>query len=77
MGTTSDSRLLANESLSHNLRDRRAVAHYAGLTGSPDDSGIRRLEKGLTRAARVRHTMIQLAWRFLRFHPNSEVAQLV
>jgi transposase len=27
------------EALSRNLRDRRAVARYAGLTGSPDESG--------------------------------------
>jgi transposase len=69
--------ILANEILSRNLRDRRAVARYAGLTGSPDESGKRRREKGLARAgnARVRHTMIQLAWRFLRFHRNSELAQ--
>jgi transposase len=69
--------ILANEILSRNLRDRRAVARYAGLTGSPDENGNRRREKGLARAgdARVRHTMIQLAWRFLRFHPNSELAK--
>ena len=49
------------------LRDRRAVARYAGLTGSPDESGSRRREKGLAKAgnARVRRGMIQLAWRFL------------
>jgi transposase len=47
------------------------------LTGSPDESGNRRREKGLARAgnARVRRTMIQLAWRFLRFHGNSGLAQ--
>ena len=32
------------------LRDRRAVARYAGLTGSPDESGKRRREKGQARA---------------------------
>ena len=31
--------MLVNEVLSRNLRDRRAVARYAGLTGSPDESG--------------------------------------
>jgi transposase len=56
------------EVLSRNLRDRRAVARYAGLTGSPDESGKRR-EKGLARSgnARVRRGMIQLAWRFLEY----------
>src|SRR5215470_11896147 len=56
--------MLVHEILSRNLRDRRAVARYAGLTGSPDESGIRRRERGLARAgnARVRHSMVQLAW---------------
>jgi len=46
------------EILSETFEDRRAVARYAGLTGSPDESGVKRREKGLakggqcTRAAR-------------------------
>jgi transposase len=69
--------MLVHEILSRKLRDRRAVARYAGLTGSPDESGNRRREKGLARAgnARVRRGMIQLAWRFLRSHPGSALAQ--
>jgi transposase len=65
--------LLVHEVLARQLRDRRAVARYAGLTGSPDESGARRREKGLAKAgsARVRHSMIELAWRFLRFQPDS------
>jgi transposase len=61
--------MLVNEVLSRNLRDRKAVARYAGLTGSPDESGRKRREKGLARAgnARVRRGMVQLAWRFLMF----------
>src|SRR5207302_4221125 len=57
--------------LSRPMRDRRAVARYAGLTGSPDESGAQRREQGLARAgnARVRRGMIQLAWRFLMFNP--------
>ncbi len=69
--------MLVHEVLSRNLRDRRAVARYAGLTGSPDESGSKRREKGLTKAgnARVRRGLIQLAWRFLRFQKNSELTQ--
>jgi transposase len=69
--------MLVNEVLSRHLRDRRAVARYAGLTGSPDESGRRRRERGLARAgnARVRCGMIQLAWRFLRFQKDSALAQ--
>jgi transposase len=61
--------MLVREVLSRNLRDRRAVARYAGLTGAPDESGSKRREKGLTKAGnvRVRRGMIQLAWRFLMF----------
>jgi len=49
------------------------VARYAGLTGSPDESGAQRREQGLARAgnARVRRDMIQLAWRFLMFRKES------
>ena len=69
--------MLVNEILSRNLRDRRAVARYAGLTGSPDESGRKRREKGLAKAgnARVRRGMIQLAWRFLMFQKDSALAQ--
>jgi transposase len=69
--------MLVNEILSRHLRDRKAIARYAGLTGSPDESGRRRRERGLARAgnARVRCGMIQLAWRFLRFQKDSALAQ--
>src|SRR3954468_4150030 len=67
---------LVHEILSRNLRDRRAVARYAGLTGSPDESGAKRREKGLAKAgnARVRRGMVQLAWRFLLFQKDSALA---
>jgi transposase len=42
--------MLVNEILSRQLRDRKAVARYAGPTGSPDESGARRRERGLSRA---------------------------
>jgi transposase len=69
--------MLVHEILSRNLRDRQALARYAGLTGSPDESGNRRREKGLSRAgnARVRRGMIQLAWRFLQFQKESALAR--
>jgi transposase len=69
--------MLVQEVLSRNLRDRRAVARYAGLTGSPDESGKKRREKGLARSGnpRVRRGMIQLAWRFLMFQNDSALAQ--
>jgi transposase len=69
--------MLVQEVLWRNLRDRRAVARYAGVTGSPDESGSKRREKGLAKSgnARVRRGLIQLAWRFLRFQKDSVLAQ--
>lgn len=69
--------MLVQEILLRNLRDRRAVARYAGVTGSPDESGSRRREKGLAKAgnARVRRGLIQLAWRFLMFQKDSALAR--
>ena len=69
--------MLTHEAFSRDLRDQRAVARYAGLTGSPDESGRRRREKGLAKAgnARVRRGMIQFAWRFLIHQKDSAMAQ--
>lgn len=69
--------MLVHEVLSRDFRDRRAVARFVGLTGSPDESGRRQREKGLAKAgsARVRRGMIQLAWRWLWFQKESALAQ--
>ena len=69
--------MLVREILSRNLRDRRAVARYAGLTGSPNMSGNKKRERGLAKAgnARVRRGLIQLAWCFVRFQKNSALVQ--
>jgi transposase len=63
--------MLVHEVLSRPMRDRRAVARYAGLTGSPDESGAQRREQGLARAgnARVRRGMIS-------GHPASAIREL-
>src|SRR5229473_4175969 len=68
--------MLVHEALWRRMRDRKAVARYAGLTGSPDESGTKRREQGLAKAgnARVRRGMIQLAWRFLLFQKESALA---
>src|SRR5688500_17635609 len=46
--------MLVHEVLSRNLRARRAVARYAGLTGTPDESGSRRRDKGISKAGNPR-----------------------
>jgi transposase len=69
--------MLVREILSRNLRDEKAVARYAGVTGSPQESGSKRREKGLAKSgnARVRRGLIQLAWRFLLFQKDSALVQ--
>jgi transposase len=69
--------MLVREVLSRNLRDRRAVARYAGITGAPDESGSKRREKGLAKSgnSRVRRGLIQLAWRFLLFQKDSALVK--
>jgi transposase len=69
--------MLVQEVFSRNLRDRKAVARYAGLTGAPDESGQKRRERGLAKAgnARVRRGMIQLAWGHLLHQKDGPLAE--
>lgn len=68
---------LVREVLSRNMRDRRALARYAGLTGAPDESGKKRREQGLAKAGngRVRRMLMQLSWRLLKHQPESALVQ--
>lgn len=69
--------MLVREVLSRGLRDRRALARLAGLTGTPDESGAKRRQKGIAKAgvARVRRGLIQLAWRLLQFQRESALVR--
>jgi transposase len=69
--------VLVHEVLTRNLRDQRAVGRYGGMTGSPDESGKTRREQGLAKAGngRVRHSALELAWRWLKFQKDSDLAQ--
>jgi len=72
--------MLVREVLVRNLRDRRAVARYAGLTGAPDESGAKRREKGLAKAgnARVRRSLIhQLEGRRREVAPDGGMNRLL
>ena len=65
--------MLVSEVFYRDIPDRQALARYGGLTGSPNESGQKRREKGLSRSGnpRVRNGLIQFAWRFLKFQPDS------
>ena len=56
--------------------NRRQVAAYAGLAPTPWQSGSVRHEQGVSKAGnpRLRTTMVQLAWLWLRHQPTSELS---
>ena len=53
--------------------NRKHLGSFAGLTGTPFDSGETLREQGISKAGsgRVRATMIELAWSWVRWQPNS------
>src|SRR5262249_21912932 len=57
--------------------NRRELASLAGLTPTPYDSGESRREQGISKAGnrRVRWMMVQLAWGWLQYQPESELSQ--
>jgi transposase len=69
--------MLAREFFWRSFRNRREVGAASGLVGCPYDSGDSRVEQGISKAgnARVRAAMTELAWRWLMFQPQSELAR--
>lgn len=68
---------LVHEVFSRRFRDRRALAGFVGMTGTPYDSGGSRREQGLSKNGnpRVRRILTQLMWRWLMFQPQSGLAK--
>lgn len=65
------------EGLFRDFDNRRQLAAYAGLAPSPWQSGKVCREQGVSKAGnpRLRTTMIQLAWLWLRHQPGSALSQ--
>lgn len=59
------------------LKNRREVAALAGLTPTPYDSGSSEREQGISKAgnSRVRWLMVELAWLWLRYQPQSGLSR--
>jgi transposase len=59
------------------IRNRRELAALAGLAPSPYDSGETRREQGISKAGnrRVRAMMIEVAWLWLQYQPDSELSR--
>jgi transposase len=68
--------VLWSEGLFRTFRNRRQVAAYAGLAPTPWKSGSVDREQGVSKAGnpRLRTTMIQLAWLWLRHQPASALS---
>jgi transposase len=68
--------ILWSEGLFRHFDNRRQVASYAGLAPTPWQSGSIDREQGVSKAgnARLRTTLIQLAWLWLRHQPKSALA---
>ena len=69
--------VLWSEGLHRSFANRKQVASYAGLAPTPWPSGSVAHEQGVSKAGnpRLRTTMIQLAWLWLRHQPDSALAR--
>ena len=69
--------LLWLESLFRSFGDRRQVAAYGGLAPSPWQSGGVERDQGISKSGnrRLRKTMIELAWFWLRHQPDSALSR--
>jgi len=68
--------ILWSEGLSRQFDNRRQVAAYAGLAPTPWQSGQVDRDQGVSKAGnpRLRTTLVQLAWLWVRHQPNSELS---
>jgi transposase len=69
--------VLHAEGLFRHFDNRRQVASYAGLAPTPWKSGSINREQGISKAGnpRLRTTMIQLAWLWVRHQPDSALTR--
>jgi transposase len=69
--------VLWSEGLYRSFSNRRQVSAYAGLAPTPWQSGSVAHEQGVSKAGnpRLRTTMIQLAWLWVRHQPGSILTQ--
>jgi transposase len=64
------------EGLFRHFENRRQLAAYAGLAPSPWKSGSIDHEQGISKAGnpRLRTTMVELAWMWVRYQPDSALS---
>ena len=69
--------ILWSEGLFRHFDNRRQVAAYAGLAPTPWQSGSIDREQGVSKSGnpRLRATLIQMSWLWLRHQPNPALAR--
>jgi transposase len=69
--------VLTHEVFYRRFANRRQVAGFVGLVGTPHASGSRHREQGISKAGnrRARWVMIELAWRWLQYQPESALSR--
>lgn len=69
--------ILAKEVFARDLRNRRQVGALSGLVAVPYQSGASGHDQGISRAGlrHVRHVMVELAWNWVRWQPDSALTQ--
>ena len=69
--------LLVWEAYIRTFPNRKALGSYAGLTGTPFKSGGMDREQGISKAgnSRLRAALVELAWLWLRYQPDSGLSQ--
>ena len=72
-----DATVLANEVFYRGFRNRRELASWAGLTPTPWASGGTQRDQGIGRdgPAWIRAQLVQMAWRWLRYQPDSALSK--
>jgi transposase len=71
------SSVLALEFFWRDFRNRRQIGAAVGLTGTPHQSGEMAHEQGVSKAGnrRVRAVIIEIAWVWLRYQPDSALSR--
>lgn len=69
--------LLVWEAYIRTFPNRKALGSYAGLAGTPFKSGGMDREQGISKAgnARLRAALVELAWMWLRYQPDSALSK--
>ena len=69
--------LLVREAFCRDFANRRSLGAYAGLVGTPFASGGMQREQGISKDGnrRLRALVVELAWFWLRFQPDSARAK--